>query len=96
MGLFNFFKPEWTSRDVGKALKAVEKETNQKKLAKIAKKRVLASTKPDDIVFDPFNGGGTTGIACIIFCSSGRLTKLTEWSASGISKIRGMSLNDNL
>ena len=28
------------------------------------KRIVLASTKDNDIVLDPFNGGGTTGIAC--------------------------------
>jgi site-specific DNA-methyltransferase (adenine-specific) len=27
---------------------------------------VKASTKPGDIVLDPFNGGGTTGVACNI------------------------------
>jgi site-specific DNA-methyltransferase (adenine-specific) len=26
---------------------------------------ILASTKPNDIILDPFNGGGTTGVACL-------------------------------
>jgi len=26
---------------------------------------ILASTKYDDIILDPFNGGGTTGVACL-------------------------------
>lgn len=38
------------------------KHPTQKPLA-LLKRIVLASTKPGDIVLDPFNGGGTTGIA---------------------------------
>ncbi|MBI5683254.1 MAG: site-specific DNA-methyltransferase [Deltaproteobacteria bacterium] len=39
------------------------KHPTQKPLA-LLKRIVLASTKENDIVLDPFNGGGTTGIAC--------------------------------
>jgi len=38
------------------------KHPTQKPLA-LLKRIVLASTKPGDIIFDPFNGSGTTGIA---------------------------------
>jgi DNA modification methylase len=38
------------------------KHPTQKPLA-LLKRIVKASTKPNDIIFDPFNGGGTTGIA---------------------------------
>jgi site-specific DNA-methyltransferase (adenine-specific) len=39
------------------------KHPTQKPLA-LLKRIVLASTKENDIVLDPFNGSGTTGIAC--------------------------------
>lgn len=38
------------------------KHPTQKPLA-LLKRVIQASTKPGDIIFDPFNGGGTTGIA---------------------------------
>ena len=41
------------------------KHPTQKPLA-LLKRIVLASTKENDIVLDPFNGGGTTGLACKI------------------------------
>lgn len=41
------------------------KHPTQKPLA-LLKRIVLSSTKENDIVVDPFNGGGTTGIACKI------------------------------
>lgn len=41
------------------------KHPTQKPLA-LLKRIILASTKENDIVLDPFNGGGTTGIACKI------------------------------
>ncbi|MDI6757691.1 MAG: site-specific DNA-methyltransferase, partial [Endomicrobiia bacterium] len=41
------------------------KHPTQKPLA-LLKRIVLSSTKKNDIVLDPFNGGGTTGIACKI------------------------------
>lgn len=41
------------------------KHPTQKPLA-LLKRIVLASTKENDIILDPFNGSGTTGIACKI------------------------------
>jgi site-specific DNA-methyltransferase (adenine-specific) len=41
------------------------KHPTQKPLA-LLKRIVLASTKENDIILDPFNGGGTTGIAAKI------------------------------
>jgi len=41
------------------------KHPTQKPL-NLLKRIVLASTKTKDIILDPFNGGGTTGIACQI------------------------------
>lgn len=41
------------------------KHPTQKPIA-LLKRIVLSSTKENDIVLDPFNGGGTTGIACKI------------------------------
>lgn len=38
------------------------KHPTQKPLA-LLKRIILASTAPGDLIFDPFNGGGTTGIA---------------------------------
>ncbi len=38
------------------------KHPTQKPIS-LLKRIVLASTKPNDIILDPFNGGGTTGIA---------------------------------
>jgi len=39
------------------------KHPTQKPIA-LLKRIVLASSKENDIILDPFNGGGTTGIAC--------------------------------
>lgn len=41
------------------------KHPTQKPLA-LLKRIVLSSTQENDIILDPFNGGGTTGIACKI------------------------------
>lgn len=41
------------------------KHPTQKPLA-LLKRIILASTKKNDIILDPFNGSGTTGIACKI------------------------------
>ncbi|GAP71506.1 DNA methylase [Candidatus Symbiothrix dinenymphae] len=41
------------------------KHPTQKPLA-LLKRIVAASTKEGNVIFDPFNGGGTTGIACKI------------------------------
>ena len=55
----------WSIPTPSPSEKQFGKHPTQKPLA-LLKRIVLASTKPDDIVFDPFNGGGTTGIACKI------------------------------
>lgn len=41
------------------------KHPTQKPL-NLLKRIIISSTKEDDIILDPFNGGGTTGIACKI------------------------------
>jgi len=46
----------------GKELE-VGRHPTQKPLA-LLRRIILASSKPGDVVLDPFNGGGTTGIAC--------------------------------
>ncbi len=74
MGIF----PEDKMKSEGKQMRSVwsiptpypdEKEfgkhPTQKPLA-LLKRIILASTKEEDIVLDPFNGSGTTGIACQI------------------------------
>jgi site-specific DNA-methyltransferase (adenine-specific) len=43
--------------------KVFGKHTTQKPI-KLLKRIITASTKDNDIILDPFNGGGTTGIAC--------------------------------
>lgn len=43
--------------------KTFGKHPTQKPLA-LLRRVILASTKPYDIILDPFNGSGTTGIAC--------------------------------
>ena len=61
-------KPELQMRSVwsiptpSPSEKLFGKHPTQKPLA-LLKRIVLASTKPNDIIFDPFNGGGTTGIS---------------------------------
>ncbi|MGP8214941.1 MAG: DNA-methyltransferase [Bacteroidia bacterium] len=55
----------WSIPTPAPSEKLFGKHPTQKPLA-LLKRIVLASTKPGDIIFDPFNGGGTTGIASII------------------------------
>jgi site-specific DNA-methyltransferase (adenine-specific) len=55
----------WSIPTPSPSEKQFGKHPTQKPLA-LLKRIVLASTKPDDIIFDPFNRGGTTGIACKI------------------------------
>lgn len=63
-------KPELQMRSVwsiptpSPSEKEFGKHPTQKPLA-LLKRIVLSSTKPGDIIFDPFNGGGTTGIAAM-------------------------------
>jgi site-specific DNA-methyltransferase (adenine-specific) len=45
--------------------KAFGKHPTQKPLA-LLKRIILSSTKDGDIIFDPFNGSGSTGIAATI------------------------------
>lgn len=45
--------------------KELGKHPTQKPLA-LLKRIILASTQPHDIIFDPFNGAGTTGIAATL------------------------------
>ncbi len=64
-------KPETQMRSVwsiptpSPSEKEYGKHPTQKPLA-LLRRVVQASTKPGDIIFDPFNGGGTTGIAATI------------------------------
>ena len=64
-------KPETQMRSVwsiptpSPSEKEFGKHPTQKPLA-LLRRIILASTKPGDIIFDPFNGGGTTGIAATI------------------------------
>lgn len=52
----------WSIPTTPQTEKEFGKHPTQKPLA-LLKRIVLASTNPNDIIFDPFNGGGTTGIA---------------------------------
>ncbi len=52
----------WSIPTPAPSEKMVGKHPTQKPLA-LLKRIVMASTKPGDLIFDPFNGGGTTGIA---------------------------------
>ncbi|HAI76687.1 MAG TPA: site-specific DNA-methyltransferase [Microscillaceae bacterium] len=52
----------WSIPTLAPSEKAFGKHPTQKPLA-LLKRIVLASTQPGDIIFDPFNGSGTTGIA---------------------------------
>lgn len=57
-------KTVWTMTSPKNGEKAFGKHPTQKPVA-LAERCVLASTKKDDLVLDPFMGAGTTGIACI-------------------------------
>lgn len=67
----NFKKPDLQMRSVWSiptpppSEKMFGKHPTQKPLA-LLRRIVKASTKSGDIIFDPFNGGGTTGIASAI------------------------------
>ncbi len=52
----------WSIATPSPSEKVFGKHPTQKSLS-LLKRIVKASTKPGDIIFDPFNGGGTTGIA---------------------------------
>jgi site-specific DNA-methyltransferase (adenine-specific) len=55
----------WSISTTPQSEKEFGKHPTQKPLA-LLKRIVLASTNPNDIIFDPFNGGGTTGIAATL------------------------------
>ena len=55
----------WSIPTPAPSEKAFGKHPTQKPLA-LLRRVVQASTKPGDIIFDPFSGGGTTGIVATI------------------------------
>ena len=55
----------WSIPTPAPSEKLFGKHPTQKPLA-LLKRIIKASTKSGDIIFDPFNGGGTTGIAAKI------------------------------
>lgn len=55
----------WSISTTGKDEKKFGKHPTQKPLA-LLKRILLASTKDNDVILDPFNGSGTTGIAAKI------------------------------
>lgn len=55
----------WSMPTTAKSEKEFGKHPTQKPLA-LLKRAVMASTKPGDIILDPFSGSGTTGIAAKI------------------------------
>ena len=55
----------WSIPTPAPSEKIFGKHPTQKPL-NLLKRIVAASTKPGDIIFDPFNGSGTTGIAATI------------------------------
>ena len=57
-------KSVWTFTSPKKDEKMFGKHPTQKPIA-LVERCILATTKEDDIVFDPFNGSGTTGVACL-------------------------------
>jgi site-specific DNA-methyltransferase (adenine-specific) len=58
-------KTVWTMSAPKNAEKAFGKHPTQKPVALI-QRFILASSGPDDMVLDPFMGGGTTAIACLM------------------------------
>lgn len=58
-------KDVWTLNLPTKAEKELGKHPTQKPLS-VLERILKASTKENDLVLDPFNGSGTTGIACQI------------------------------
>jgi site-specific DNA-methyltransferase (adenine-specific) len=54
----------WSIPSPYKDEKELGKHPTQKPLL-LLNRIILASTKPNDIILDPFNGGGTTGVACL-------------------------------
>ncbi len=61
----NQMRSVWSIPTTSQSEKEFGKHLTQKPLA-LLKRIILASTKPEDIIFDPFCGSGTTGIASTI------------------------------
>lgn len=57
-------KDVWTSSLISRSEKVHGKHPTQKPLW-LLKKIILASTRPNSIILDPFSGSGTTGIAAL-------------------------------
>ena len=57
-------KSVWRFTSTKKDEKTFGKHPTQKPVS-LVERCILASTKEEDIVFDPFNGSGTTGVACL-------------------------------
>lgn len=58
-------KDVWTLKPPTKDEKKYGKHSTQKPLS-VLERILLASTREGDLVLDPFNGSGTTGIACAL------------------------------
>lgn len=58
-------KSVWNIPAPGSAQKIFGKHPTQKPL-ELLNRILLASTKPNDMVFDPFAGSSTTGVACVL------------------------------
>ncbi len=58
-------KDVWYTSLTKKSEKSFGKHPTQKPL-EVMDRIILASTKPGDIVLDPFNGSGTTGVASVL------------------------------
>jgi len=61
----NQMRSVWSITTPPPSEKESGKHPTQKPLS-LLKRIILASTKPGDIILDPFNGGGTTGIASVV------------------------------
>ena len=55
----------WSITSPSTSEKESGRHPTQKPLS-LLKRIILASTKPGDIILDPFNGAGTTGIAAVV------------------------------
>lgn len=60
-------KSVWEFRPPGRAEKVFGKHPTQKPVA-LLERIILASSKPHELVLDPFMGSGTTGVACVRRC----------------------------
>jgi site-specific DNA-methyltransferase (adenine-specific) len=60
-------KSVWEFLPPGRTEKAQGKHPTQKPVA-LLERIILASSKPHELVLDPFMGSGTTGVACVRRC----------------------------